>query len=290
MANSKSVGKTMKQVTMISLYKEKTFSLIEIIKSIQNIINSSIFAERYKAYKINQIHGTIVGLERNSNLPNFFNANMWIDLKRKTQMEFSELNDVVSKYLPMILQIGGFGKSFNEFKSFNKIPYERSFQINRKTGKAILIGWPHIEYDFSIRNLWNLRQEIEDRCNIRHKYAQWEDNDYFIVPGNLGGIKEGSEKFENELSAIEHDVRSILSANPVEVTLSYNNIFIAQYEDESLPLESTRIFPLNEVSINDKFIEELYICDSLSLSLVDKTNLIYSSLRKKTLEHAPQSL
>jgi hypothetical protein len=117
-----------------------------------------------------------------------FNANTWMESGNREVMEFTPLLKIIKKHFPIKIRFGGFEKSFKHFDSFGKKPYERSFQIQWKTNKLTLIGWPHANGDFiAKRPLEELREDISTHCNILHKYKY--DNDLFMVIGEIKGLQ-----------------------------------------------------------------------------------------------------
>lgn len=169
-----------------------------------------------------------------------------------------------SKHLISVKRIvfGGFDCSYESFMSLGKKPYERSFQIQWSTRRVTLIGWPHENEDFRNKNLWLLRKNIEEKCNIRHKYAKFNDNDFFMVLGELTGFNSLSEQELGELrtqsAVLEENIRQYLSHTPIDIQITSKDIFIALYENEALPLESTKIYGVQKHGANNSFIKTLY--------------------------------
>ena len=210
---------------------------------------------------MDQVHGTFIGMEKTGGIPGFCNANIWIQTDKREVMNFSPLMDTVRKYLPQKIRFGGFGKTFHGFKSFGKFPFERSFQIQRSAGKVILIGWPHRNDDFSSNPpLRTLRMEVEERCNIRHKYAG--DNDLYMVIGEIADMENLPQSERQEIndatSGIEERVRDFLENNPIDVEIEPEQVFFARYRRESLPLDSTETYCINKSGIDAGFIRNLY--------------------------------
>ena len=252
----------MKQVSLVSMYGSKPLLMENLIKLLWERIKSSSLKKIFKPYQIYQIHGTIIGMEKLLGINNYYNINKWNDLRIKVEMDFNKLSNVISAHLPISIRFGGFDKSYIDFMSFGKKPYERSFQIQLSKGKVIIIGWPHEIGDFSNKRLWNLRKDLEVNCNIRHKYAKFEDNDFFMVLGDLKGINLFSEQEINKLKAevfnLEGIIRKYLSLNPTDITITYEDIYIAQYEKETLQIDSTNMYKIKVLNNNDSFIKGLY--------------------------------
>jgi hypothetical protein len=240
----------MKQVTLVSFYGSKPIILENLINDLLRRIQSSKLNKIFEPYQLGQIHGTIIGMEELSGFKGHYNLNLWQDLKIKAKMDYSNLFSLITTHLPMTIRFGGFNNLYKKFTSFGKIPYERSFQIKLSSGKLILIGWPHENENFSNRSLWNLRKDIEQNCNIRHKYAKGEDNDFFIVLGDLKGLDSLSvkeyEELKSESSILEESVRNNLSLKPIDIDINYKDVLIAQYEIETLPLKTTKVFSLQD--------------------------------------------
>ena len=251
----------MKQLTLISLYGQKPASLSNLIKRCSEIIQESKFRRIFKPYHLHEIHGTFFGMEKLIGFPECFNANIWIHTGRKETMNFEPLRETVMQYLPMTVRFGGFGKTFNGFKSFGKFPYERSFQVQWTTNKVTLIGWPHRNDEFSPNLLLKtLRSDVATKCNIRHKYD--DDNDLFLVIGEIVGLQflSDSERKEikNTASSLEEKVREFLENNMIDVEIGSDQVFIARYGKESLPLNSTDVYCINKPGIDVGFLINLY--------------------------------
>jgi hypothetical protein len=251
----------MKQVTLISLYGQKPASLSNLLKNCLKIIQESIFQQIFEPYDIDQFHGTFIGMEKIDGIPDICNANIWNQIGKREVMNFPPLVDTVKKYLPMKIRFGGFGRTFRGFKSFSKFPFERSFQIQWSADKVTLIGWPHRNDNFSSNPLLkNLRVEVEERCNIRHKYAG--DNDLYMVIGeitDLGHLSQSERKeIKDATSSIEEKVRGFLENNPIDVEIKPDQVFLARYREESLPLDSTETYCIDNPGIDVDFIKCLY--------------------------------
>lgn len=252
----------MKQMTLISLYGSKPKKLQEPLKVLCDKIQSSNLKSFFKPYNLDQIHGTIIGMEKLPGSNDFYNANIWREFKNKRKMDFDPLIDVLYTHLPITIRIGGFDSSYKGFMSLDRKPYERSFQIQWSTRKVTLIGWPHEDEEFRSKNLWLLRKDIEEKCNIRHKYAKLKDNDFFMVLGELTGFNSLSEqelrKLRTQSAVLEENIRQYLSYTPIDIQITSKDVFIALYENEALPLESTKIYGVEKHGANNSFIKTLY--------------------------------
>lgn len=250
----------MKQVTLVSLYGEKPAILSNLIMRCSDIIRETEFRRIFQPYHPHQIHGTLFGMEKIIGFPECLNANTWIHAGRREAMNFRPLRETVMRYLPMTVRFGGFGKTFHGFTSFGKFPYERSFQVQWTTNKVTLIGWPHRNEEFSPNLLNTFRSDAATKCNIRHKYD--DDNDLFLVIGEIAGWQflPDSERKEilNAASMLEEKVREFLERNRIDVEIGPDQVFIARYDKESLPLDSTEVHCISNPGIDAGFFMGLY--------------------------------
>lgn len=251
----------MKQLSLISLYGQKPPSLASLITRCSEFIRESRFGHIFRPYHPHQIHGTLFGMETLTGSPEWFNANIWNHTGRKEAMNFEPLREAVMQCLPMTVRFGGFGKAWNGFTSFDKFPYERSFQVQWATNKVTLIGWPHRNDEFSPNLLLdNLRRDVAAKCNMRHKYD--DDNDLFLVLGEIAGLEflpdSQREEIRSAASRLEEKVRKFLEKNSIDVEIGSDQVFLARYGKESLPLDSTDVYCISKPEINAGFMKSLY--------------------------------
>jgi hypothetical protein len=251
----------MKQVSLITLILKKPKCLIDIIKYCFDIIYNSSLNNELKSYELRQIHSTIIGMEKLLASNHYYNSNIWKDFRQKKEMIFDCLQNIIKEYFPIQIKIGGFNKQFREFTSSGYYPYERTFQIQLSSKKITIIGWP-IKGGKVVSQLFSLRNSIEKYANIRHKYADKNDNDFYMVIGELNdefyGFGKYSEELKVEISTIEQKVRDYLSINPCEFIITEKDLYFAQYEHVTLPLNSTNFFNLKNEAISPDFIKKLY--------------------------------
>ncbi len=252
----------MRQVTLVSFYGRKNKPLADLIQGCSEFILRSPLERLYRPYHIDQIHGTLLGMEKMAGYAEHYNANLWAETSNKVEMDFTQLLHVLGEHLPMAVQFGGFPRSFTGFESFGRSPYERSFQIQWKTGRFTLVGWPHKDGNFTTRRYLNeLRDEIERKCNIRHKYR--EDNDLFMVLGEIvlpGSMAEEERaRFKDISLTIEMAVRDYIVDNKIDVNIDVDAVSVVQYDVETLSLESTVSHRVTDPKMSPDFIEDLYI-------------------------------
>ena len=254
----------MKKLTLVSFYYvPKPQQLEKLIKACWQRIESSRLARVFVAYDLEQVHGTIIGLEKKMGLDEFIHVNALP--ARKEEMNFDKFFALLDRQFSeknIKIRLGGFDKFYNDFTSLGKLPYERSFQVQWATGKCTIVGWPFQgKQDFTSSTiLWDLRNKMDRECNIKHKYPN--DNDFFMVIGEIKNYQLLSEQelvdFKLESAIIEEYCREYIALNPIELEINYDNLVICQYEQETLPLDSTNVFKLKKGGIVRDFMEKLY--------------------------------
>ncbi len=249
-----------KQLTLVSFYGNKAGGLGLVINSCIQKIQQSPLGEFFRPYDIKQIHGTIIGMERVDDETNsFYNLNIATSSKNNITMDFFNFSPTVHKNFPMTLQFGGFHPSFNGFTSAGELPNTRSFQIQWKNRKVVLMGWPHSNGKFTDQ-LNNIRTSFLENCNISHKYKN--DNDLFMVlgeinrPNNLSLLEKTQLALDTE--QLEASIRNYLYQHPKNIILDLNSLSIAQYTNPTLPISHTISLPLNKPGITAEYLRALY--------------------------------
>ena len=260
----------MRQVTCVGFYghqKPKKFQ--KYLKNLQTEVYSLLRSD-FKPYDIRQIHGTIIGMEKLIGYREYANFNRW-DVEEKIElMKFDEFIKVLQYWdYPIKIRFGGFKKGYKEFLSCPKSgfkqlePYYRSFSVNVDMEKVVLIGWPHKNGDFkNNQELLKLRNEIKTKANITHKYDHWEDNDFFVVLGDITNKShwqetENAKKIDELNLRIRDDMCKEEDAITLNLDLTQKDIYIVQYTQECLKLNSSEAYNLSNYGYKIN-IEDLY--------------------------------
>jgi len=247
-----------KQLTLVALYGEKPTVLVEVIFGIQNICKREL-GTRFIPYDMEQIHATLVSLERKDN-NNLINLNFARYRHQIRPMDFQGLLNYIrfEAPFPFHVQIGGFTNKEYSFKSRDAHPYNRSFSL--AGDKVVIIGWPVNSTRNAPRysnELQRIRKDVEGFGFLHsyHNNASDRDNDFYFRIGVLD---------EREIDAVirihlEDLVRQHLSNwPPATIRIGVPQLFLAAYIDETLPLQSTRVIPINDDSITQESIQHLY--------------------------------
>jgi hypothetical protein len=241
----------MGQLGLITLYGIKPLHFERFISSCQEIL-SDVLENTFTPYTVEQIHGTIISLARASedtllNLE-FYKANE----KTLTMDILGFLREIKSHdFFPIKIRIGGFKGNDIPFLSKGQSPYRRSFSIQGE--KAIVIGWPVSRNSTSDKMTYSdvlgVIRNLGEKYNIKHMYNQSDfiDNEYYF---RIGLAKDTTSAQKIHLA--EKVLRDYISEiNPLTLELGISDIFIAGYQDETLPISSTKVLPITSVRTMD---------------------------------------
>lgn len=143
-----------------------------------------------------------------------------------------------TELLPVDIQIGGFRPGVDYgFLSRGLSPCVRSFSL--RNGIAVGIGWPVADgqYPDTLDRLRRAFQEI----HVLHKYHQSAgdvDNDLYFVLGHYSPNVSGAI-----LEVAEREIAEYFSANRRIVPLRLEDLSLACYPDEALPMAATAVLP-----------------------------------------------
>lgn len=240
------------QLSLVALYGAKPSSLVRFISYTRQ--EALYYSDHFVFHPcpMAQVHATIIGMERLSYDEELINQNIFDSKNTKEVMQFAKLKSVLRQFLPLNIQIGGFAENDRRFLSQGKSPFMRTISYNHDTSKLVLIGWPHIDNEFSEHRLWKLRMRLEKHCNLGHKYQ--DDNDFYMV---LGDLKVNGENDE-EIFRFIHHMQNILSENPLFFEIGLTELSIAVYHNVSLDLDSTVAHPLKPLLTSPDAIVDLY--------------------------------
>ena len=244
------------QLTLVSYYGEKTKPALDLIRLCQDKL-SAMLLSAFRPYELEQVHGTIIGLEgcrvgsliRNDN----FSSNRGED----RQMSPAELLRYLrsNEFPSFSIRVGGF-RHYKDwgFVSRSQHPYLRSFSIHGSI--AVAMGWP-IEGDSFTDTLDKLRHKFNE-INVLHKWHKKEgdkDNDFFFVLGHVD-LRSISAV---QLQGVQEEMRLFLAGlNDVIIPINKEVLSIVGYLDAHLPIETSCSFKTNDSQLNPERILHLY--------------------------------
>ncbi len=281
-------GGSSRQVTLIAFYNNLPENLGSLLEFIIGRIKE-LMGKKFEEYGLPEsnfngenskglVHSTIIGMERvtdNEGIidERFINQNLFKKNKFSKQTErmiFDGLVDFIDGRLPLQLQFGGFENINCGYWTFGMNPYKASFSLqpekdkitkNYKARAAFLCGIP-LDHKGGINKkpLFNFREDLCNKFNIRAKFADDGDNESSMTLGRLLGKEFESDENETK-KKIEADIREHMRTNKIIVPLERENIFFASYIDETLPQATTKIIKFTDLmNIEDQraYIEALY--------------------------------
>jgi hypothetical protein len=256
----------MKQLTLIAFYQKKPKALIDFIKDCQQIVSDLLF-DNFAPYHHRQVHATIIGLECDDTAPTLVNRNLACDKKMPKAMDLDGFLTFLREQapFPFNVQIGGFQIHDLPFASRHKTPYERTFSV--QGNKLVAMGWPisptisteRSQPVYFYPNTLDRIRRAAERFYIRHAYHQKlsdMDNDFFF---RIGLVKQPEKISFDQKARLENCVREYARTRPpLFVKVYLYDLSIAVYDDETLPLDTTEIFPLTDSRVNGDFLIRCY--------------------------------
>jgi hypothetical protein len=258
------------QVTLVSVYGEKNKDLAVTIAQWQELVAKAV-GSAFTPYDMHQIHATIIGCERHR--APAYNANFSKHRGREVEMDFAGFLAYLRGcgHIPFEVQLGGFADRDYPFTSRKARPYERAFSI--QGDKVVVMGWPVrgeplpappatpaggvLEARIYPATLDIIRHAAQ-AFGILHSYHRAVtdvDNDLFFRIGLIDTKAVTSAT----TSALETQARKLLSMQrPVVVEIGLENIFVTAYEDDRLPVSSTRTWSLADRKVDGEFAASLF--------------------------------
>lgn len=215
------------QLSLVAFYEEKDNNVLwGKINKIQSIILNDI-SNNYKPYKMEQIHGTIIGLEGAILEGNLIGKNYKEIENKEVRLDIRAIINFVLETKPIKIKIGGFNNNDNDiFTSRGETPFNRSFSIQRNI--IVAMGWPYSNGNYS-PVLDTMRRRLS-KFGALHKYynkPNSHDNDFFFVLGNLKAPLNDTQK-NSLLLKIQ---KEMTDWENITAEINTKNISIIKYED-----------------------------------------------------------
>jgi len=244
----------MTQLTIVTHYGAKLPSMAKLIDVLQRKMATSLDSA-FMPYELEQVHGTVIGLE--GVLVDTKVTNKWFkeNLKKDECIDFDGIMEyVLSNRMDEIkIRFGGWWplKDYG-FKSRNQHPYTRSFSF--QGDMAVLMGWP-VEHGKYCESLYALRKRFED-FNVCHKYNKdgYKDNDFYLVIGKISKADIAPELLEQTAGEIRH----LLSEINETLRIGKDTLSIVAYADTQLPLATSKAFSFDAPELTPQLMASLY--------------------------------
>ncbi len=251
----------MAQLTLVALYGRKPPQFARYLNAINELIQRSPLGSSFRPYALEQIHATIVGLERTATPHAFENANRLAAANERATMDFERALHLARTFPPLTVRFGGFEPEERPFLSQGQRPYVRSFQVSRQQGKVIIIGWRHQGGDFSVHaDLWTLRRQFGEEANVWPKYA--EDSDIFITLGDLTAVSPtnpaGARSDAAAIGALEAAVRQQLVQRPIDVPITPAELSFVRYLEPALAPSTSTALPVLDPDLSASSLAACY--------------------------------
>ncbi|OZC02053.1 hypothetical protein [Rubricoccus marinus] len=252
-----------RQLTLVALYGEKRSpAFVELVGTCQRIA-AGVLGEAFTPYAMEQVHATIVGLERHA-VGAIGNAAFAQLRGRDEPMDIAGFvrHLRASAHLPMRIQLGGFREGELPHLSRGPSPYEGSVAVRGET--AVLVGWPvprqkparATQEVSGVRPLDSIRREAQ-RFGILHRYHPTPastDDDFFF---RIGLVASGAP--EARMALAERRIRAAMSEQaPVTFSVGLHDLSLVAYTDTTLPPGSTESWPLTDPGLDAAFLAGLY--------------------------------
>jgi hypothetical protein len=264
----------MMQATLVALYGDKPDDLHAFLSDSQDRV-ADLLGSRFRKYDIAQIHGTIVGLERDEDEPQrLLNRNFRTRRDARIQMDLAGVVKFLrdGSYVPFQLQIGGFQDRDYPFVSRGARPYDRSFSIQERN--VVVMGWPlrglpvagppsspaalNRESRLYPPTLDSIRRGAQAYGVLHSYHAKPEDtdNDYFF---RIGIVDDPNSVDPLLKTRVQETMRELMAAMPpLVVEVGLPDLYVVFYDSEELPLSSTAAHALDNENLDQDFLRKGY--------------------------------
>jgi hypothetical protein len=249
----------MTQIGIVAYYGQKPLALAHLIEACQQQLQRSLGAG-FQPYELAQVHATILGLEQVED-GSGDNRNFAQLRDERRRMDVAALLEALrtTKRLPITIQIGGFADRPYPFTSRGRTPFARSFNI--QGDRAVLMGWPlnpTAKGSAAYPPVLSELRRAGEAFNVLHKYhaaPRDMDNDFYLRLGLLDAATISADA----LATASADLRAYLGiVQPTIHSIHLEQLALVAYDDERLPLHSTRVWSLDQPTLTPSFIKQLY--------------------------------
>jgi hypothetical protein len=243
-------------LTLVAFYGPKPPAMVELVDALQTELRSQL-GDAFTAYDMEQVHGTLVGLEGRQTGTGIQNTNLINASGESSAMDLEGIFHFLlnTPLLPLHIRIGGFVHSrVYPFTSHNLHPYVRSFSLCDQI--AVVIGWPAKAKTFPM--VLDKLRRLCTNYNVLHRYHEKPsdiDNDFFFVLGHI----ERNLITEEQAESVQRHVREWLSSRePLDIEIGHEQFSVVAYSDRRLPRPSSIAYSLTEAPAKLVELKGLY--------------------------------
>lgn len=247
-------------VSLVAYYGNKPLELQKLILGLQQLLREN-FATNFFPYDLKQVHATIIGCEGVKTKSGIVNKWFYCLRNEIRYIDYRGLLDyfLTSNLFPLNICFGGYQDDVDyQFVSRKQHPAVRSFQLQTlkdNTLIPVVMGWS-LQKQIITTDIDCIRRNLQ-QFNYLHKYHKSPhdiDNDIYLRLGTIIG------NFTSELiTTIQQKLNYYLQKkNQTIIPLNKDNLAIAKYQNLSLPISTTEIYSLAELSSNSKLLQQLY--------------------------------
>jgi hypothetical protein len=246
------------QATLVAFYGfDKPQQFVHLIAECQNWAGH-LLGGAFNSYPLEQVHGTIIGLEGSVEGERILNRN-FRDIGQDREMLIYEMIRQCRSFEPFTIRLGGWqDKEYGFRNGMNESPYEGSFFV--RGGLSGAMGWPVAETesgDETTRRLYDLRKMLEVEANVLHRWHRdpnFIDNDFFFRIG-LTPLQDSDPLVETARSEMR---RYMSQHDSVELVIRPETLTVVAYTDNKLPWESDPQNRRNLEDVTTGWIREVY--------------------------------
>lgn len=241
------------QATLVSFYGKKPEALKSFIVACQDKVLETIGGS-FLPYEIDQVHGTIIGLEGTRDAGKIKNANFEGSLAKERWVDPVELLAFLqsNKLRTIGVKIGGYSPVFKEFSSRGEVPFKRSFSIRGDI--VVIMGWS-LAAEKGRYLLDNYRRSFNE-VNVLHKWHRRPaeiDDDFYLVLGRVRSLDE-----EAKVHLVDIMRHYLSTQNSINVAIEKKHLSIVGYIDPQLPSKTSCELPLLSEKLTPRQLLALY--------------------------------
>ena len=246
------------QLTLVSHYGPKPAPFAEKVRLLQSMIAEHL-GGHFKPYTVEQVHGTIIGLEGTRFGNRIRNENFWRFRGAERFIDFHGLLDFLRTQPESNwdVRLGGYDLASDYgFTSAGQHPFLRSFSLHGEI--AVAMGWPRCSGTFA--PLLNELRRAFQQFGALHKWHQREsdvDNDFFFVLGRMLPDTELAKR-----DAVQQIIREHLATAPLQLPVTHATFSFVAYLDPQLPPANSQTFILIDQQVTASLLAGVYDADA----------------------------